>query len=141
MVGAHLLAFPTDTSRCESREAQSTILQDLIYSLLSTTPGAELILLGDLNDYDAEVADSNNDKPITAVLDILKGLAGKYAGKYVLDSVATNAEQSQRYTSLWDPNDDCVSTPNEMSMIDHILVTPGLTKYISKVSFPHPYTE
>jgi exonuclease III len=141
MVGTHLLAFPTDTSRCGSREAQATILQDLIYSLLSTTPGAELILLGDLNDYDAEVADSNNDKPITAVLDILKGLAGKYAGKYALDSVATNAEKSQRYTSWWDPNDDCVATPNEMSMIDHILVTPGLAKYISKVSFPHPYTE
>lgn len=141
MVGTHLLAFPTDTSRCGSREAQATILQDLIYSLLSTTPGAELILLGDLNDYDAEVADSNNDNPITAVLDILKGLAGKYAGKYALDSVATNALQSQRYTSWWDPNDDCVATPNEMSMIDHILVSPGLTKYISQVSFPHPYTE
>ena len=141
MVGAHLLAFPTDTSRCASREAQAAILQDLIHSLLSSNPAAELILLGDFNDFDAEVADANDDKPITAVLDILKGVKGDWAGSYSLVSAASLVQQSQRYTSWWDPNDDCVATPNEMSMIDHVLMTPGLVEHVSQVLFAHPYTE
>jgi endonuclease/exonuclease/phosphatase family metal-dependent hydrolase len=141
LVGAHLLAFPTDTSRCASREAQAAILQDVVVSLLSENPSAELILLGDFNDYDAEVADSNGDKPITAVLDILKGVSGEHAGKYTLVSAASLVQQSQRYTSWWDPNDDCVATPNEMSMIDHVLMTPGLVDKVAQVVFAHPYTE
>jgi len=141
LVGAHLLAFPTDTSRCASREAQAAILQDLVVSLLSVNPGAELILLGDFNDYDAEVADSNGDKPITAVLDILKGVSGEHAGEYTLVSAASLVQQSQRYTSWWDPNDDCVATLNEMSMIDHVLMTPGLVDKVAQVVFAHPYTE
>ena len=141
MVGAHLLAFPTDTSRCSSREAQASILQELVFSLLTENPGAELILLGDLNDFDAEIADSNNDKPISAVLDILKGLKGAYAGKYTLESAASKVQQPQRYTSWWDPNNDCVSTLSEMSMIDHILMTPGLMDNVKQVLFPHPYNE
>jgi endonuclease/exonuclease/phosphatase family metal-dependent hydrolase len=141
MVGAHLLAFPTDASRCSSREAQASIIQHLVYELLSADPGAELILLGDFNDYDAEVSDSNSDKPISMVLDILKGLTGTYAGKYILESAASKVGQTQRYTSWWDPNGDCESTLNEMSMIDHILMTPGLMGRVNQVLFPHPYTE
>jgi len=109
--------------------------------LLSNNPNAELILLGDFNDYDAEVADSNGDKPITAVLDILKGVSGEHAGEYTLVSAASLVQQSQRYTSWWDPNDDCVATPNEMSMIDHVLMTPGLVDKVAQVVFAHPYTE
>jgi len=141
MVGAHLLAFPTDSSRCVSREAQASVIQHLVYELLSADPTAELILLGDFNDYDAEVVDSNGDKPISMVLDILKGLEGTYAGKYTLESAATKVGQTQRYTSWWDPNSDCVATLNEMSMIDHVLMTPGLMSRVSQVMFPHPYTE
>jgi exonuclease III len=113
----------------------------VVVSLLSNNPGAELILLGDFNDYDSEVADSNADKPITAVLDILKGVSGEHAGQYTLVSAASLVQQSQRYTSWWDPNDDCVATPNEMSMIDHVLMTPGLVDKVAQVVFAHPYTE
>jgi exonuclease III len=140
LIGTHLLAYPTDVSRCASREAQASVLQELIVSLL-TDKSVGLILMGDMNDYDAEVPDLNNDKPNSMVLNILKGLSGTYAGQYELTSVASLVSQDQRYTDWWDKNDDCSSSLTEMTMIDHFLVTPNLVEKITKVSFPHPYPE
>ena len=140
LIGTHLLAYPTDVSRCASREAQASVLQDLIVSLL-TDESVGLILMGDMNDYDAEVPDLNNDKPNSMVLNILKGLSGTYAGQYELTSVASLVVQDQRYTDWWDKNDDCTSSLAEMTMIDHFLVTKNLVEKITKVTFPHPYPE
>jgi len=141
LLGTHLLAYPTDVSRCASREAQASVLQELIVSLIGTNPNDGLILMGDINDYDAEVQDLNNDKPLSMVLNILKGLSGIYAGQYELKSVASLVSQDQRYTDWWDKNNDCTSSIGEMTMIDHFLVTPNLIDKITKVSFPHPYQE
>jgi exonuclease III len=141
LIGTHLLAYPTDVSRCASREAQASVLQELIVSLIGTNPNDGLILMGDMNDYDAEVQDLNNDKPLSMVLNILKGLSGTYAGQYELKSVASLVSQDQRYTDWWDKNNDCTSSLGEMTMIDHFLVTPNLIDKITKVSFPHPYQE
>ena len=141
LVGTHLLAYPTDVSRCASREAQASVLQELIVSLIGSNPSDGLILMGDMNDYDAEVADLNNDKPLSMVLNILKGLSGIYAGQYELTSVASLVNQDQRYTDWWDKNEDCTSSLGEMTMIDHFLVTPNLVDKIAKVTFPHPYQE
>jgi endonuclease/exonuclease/phosphatase family metal-dependent hydrolase len=140
LIGTHLLAYPTDVSRCASREAQASVLQELIVSLL-TDESVGLILMGDMNDYDAEVPDLNNDKPNSMVLNILKGLSGTYAGQYELTSVASLVGQDQRYTDWWDKNDDCTSSLTEMTMIDHFLVTSNLVDKITKVTFPHPYPE
>ena len=140
LIGTHLLAYPTDVSRCASREAQASVLQELIVSLL-TDESVGLILMGDMNDYDAEVPDLNNDKPNSMVLNIMKGLSGTYAGQYELTSVASLVGQEQRYTDWWDKNDDCSSSLTEMTMIDHFLVTPNLVEKITKVTFPHPYPE
>jgi exonuclease III len=139
-IGVHLLAFPTDVSRCSAREAQASIIQELIVSLLAE-PGSELILVGDMNDYDGEIRDLNNDIPTSMVLDILKGLKGVYAGKYELKSVAEIVLQEERYTDWWDKNGDCLSTLSEMTMIDHFLITPGLVEKVEKVSFQHLYGE
>ena len=141
LIGTHLLAYPTDVSRCASREAQASVLQELIISLIGLSPSDGLILMGDMNDYDAEVPDLNNDKPNSMVLNILKGLSGTYAGQYELTSVASLVGQDQRYTDWWDKNDDCISSLTEMTMIDHFLVTPNLIDKITKVTFPHPYPE
>lgn len=142
LIGAHLLAIPTEPSRCASREAQASVLQELIVSLLKTTTGeVGVILMGDLNDYDGVVLDSNNDMPTSNVLNILKGLAGDYAGAYTLETVAQRVTQSERYTDWWDPNGDCKSSANEMSMIDHVLMTPNLLYKVVNVFMPHPYTE
>lgn len=150
-VGAHLLAIPTEPSRCASREAQASVLQELIVGLLGgidpetrqivKNDNVGLILMGDMNDYDGEILDSNNNRPTSIVLDILKGLAGDYAFAYELESSAAFVSQTDRYTDWYDPNGDCKSTPNEMSMIDHVLMTPNLRDNVLKMMMPHTYTE
>jgi hypothetical protein len=128
MIGAHLIAFPTDKYRCAEREAQAQVLQNVIYGYVSK--GMEVIFLGDLNDFDAEVLDANNNKPLSMVLDILKGSAGIHSGKYKLFNIATNIPKEKRFTDWWDQNKNCNSTSTEFSMIDHILVTPLLQEKI-----------
>jgi exonuclease III len=139
MIGAHLIAFPTDKKRCAEREAQAQVLQNVIYGYVEK--GYEVIFLGDLNDFDAEVVDANHNKPISMVLDILKGNFGKYSGKYQLFNIATNIPQQNRFTDWWDKNKDCKSSPTEFSMIDHILVTPLLKDKIVGQFIYQEYTE
>ncbi len=139
IVGAHLLAYPTDPSRCASREAQALVLQETIESLYSE--GYEIIVLGDFNDYDGEVLDINLHKPISQVLEILKGNAGTLVGKYNLIPVSQLISQSERYTEWWDENTNCKQDQSDLSMIDHILVSPNLYKRISNVFPYHGYTQ
>jgi hypothetical protein len=139
MIGAHLIAFPTDKNRCAEREAQAQVLQNVIYGYVAK--GYEVIFLGDLNDFDAEVLDANNNKPLSMVLDILKGNFGTKSGKYSLFNIATNIPQQKRFTDWWDKNNNCKSAPTEFSMIDHILVTPLLQKKIVGQFIYQEYTE
>ncbi len=139
MIGAHLLAYPTDTTRCAEREAQAQVLQNHIYELYNE--GNEIIVLGDFNDFDNLVIDANDNIPKSQVLDILKGNSGTYAGKYELSSVAQSISKSNRYTDWYDENSDCKSESNEFSMIDHILVSSKLYNKISSAWIYHAYDE
>jgi exonuclease III len=139
-IGAHLLAYPTDTSRCVQREAQAQVLQNVIYSYV--VKGYEIIFLGDLNDFDAEVPDVNSDKPISYVLDILKGIFGQQKGLYTLTNAAAKMAQSERYSDWWDSDSNCAtSSSKDYSMIDHVLMTSKIYNKISKASIYHGYKE
>jgi len=137
MIGAHLVAFPTDPARCAQREAQAQILQNIISTFISKK--IEVVVMGDFNDFDGEVLDSNNNKPLSSVLDIIKGKKG--TSSYELISVAEKIEKSERYTDWWDQNKNCNSTSTEFSMIDHILVTPVLFDKITNAFVYHEYQE
>ena len=139
LIGAHFLANPTDPTRCAEREGQASVLQKIIYDYL--TIGYEIIMIGDLNDFDYEIPDINSNKPTSMVLDILKGFRGVYAGEYTLYSVSENIPQNQRYSDWWDPNGDCLPQKAEFSMIDHILVTESLKEKIVKAFVYHGYLE
>jgi len=140
MIGAHLLAIPTDPSRCVQREAQAQVLQNIVSSYIQK--GYEIILLGDMNDYDAEVLDLNSDKPTSRALDIMKGLDGQKKGTYTLTNVATKITQSERYSDWWDSDNNCnTSSQKDLSMIDHILVTSNIMKKITKAYIYHGYKE
>lgn len=141
IIGVHFLAVPTDVTRCAEREAQAQVIQNLIVNITTSYPMDEIIVIGDMNDYDGEILDLNSNKPLSSVLDILKGLKGKHAGEYNLENAAILSEQSNRYSDWWDPDANCISTSNEFSMIDHILVTPFLFSRIKKVDFYHAYDE
>ena len=138
-IGAHLLAIPTDPTRCSEREAQAQVLQDVIVEYYKND--YEIIMLGDFNDYDGEVLDSNAHHPISKVLDILKGIAGVHAGEYSLSSIAEMIPSSKRFTDWYDPNGDCISTSNEFSMIDHLLVTKGLQNNVDNAFIYQAYPE
>jgi len=132
VIGLHLLAIPTDPTRCAEREAQALVGQQIASKYL--TAGYEVIIIGDLNDYDGIVLDANKSIPTSQVLEILK-----VGGKLVTTN--TWIDQASRYTNWWDKDSSCVSTPNEFTMIDHILVTPELTKKIKGVFVYHGYEE
>lgn len=140
MIGAHLLAFPTDPMRCAEREAQALVLQQIVMEY--TKKKYEVILLGDFNDYDNEITDSNNDLPTSQVLDILKGKDIKTNSYfYKLNNIASKISKPDRYTEWYDANSDCKSTSNEFSMIDHILVTDNLLNKVSNAFIYHDYEE
>lgn len=139
-IAAHLIAYPTDPSRCAQREAQAQVLQYVIYDYFFK--GYEIILLGDMNDFDAEVLDINSDKPISKVLDILKGLDGEYKGKYTLTNVASRIVQNERFSDWWDSDNNCeTSSQKDYSMIDHILVTSKINSKITNAFIYHEYRE
>jgi hypothetical protein len=69
LISAHLIAIPTDPSRCAQREAQASILQNIVVDYILKS--FEVILMGDFNDFDGKVLDVNNNKPISQVVNIL----------------------------------------------------------------------
>jgi exonuclease III len=135
-IGLHLLAYPTDTTRCAEREAQATVIQNIIVPYIQK--GYEVIVMGDFNDFDEDPLDANNNKPISHVLDIVRG---KNTNIYQLYNVASTITKSDRYSDWWDKNGDCKSTPDEFSTIDHLLVTPGLQTKIKSAYYYHKYEE
>jgi exonuclease III len=152
IIGIHFLAYPDDEDRCVQREAQATVIQSIIEPYL--TNGYEVMILGDMNDWDKEVIDANNNLPISQVLDILKGntavvnaavtgngteiiIRSHAGGSWELQNVASKLIQSERYSCWYDSNRDCIYKPTETSMIDHILVSKGLFDHISGVSIAH----
>lgn len=139
-ISAHLLAIPTDSSRCSQREAQASVLQNIIYSYIQN--GYEVIMIGDFNDYDGEVLDINNDNPTSKVLDILKGTQGEYSGYYELHNIAGKINQEERFSDWWDSDNNCAtSSMKDYSMIDHILVTDAIQNSIYNAFIYHGYDE
>ena len=142
-IGLHLLAYPEDATRCAERESQAQIIQNVIAEYVGNgrVESGEVIVLGDLNDFDGRVLDANRNMPTSRVLDILKGLDGEHKGKYELRSAAEKIPQVERFSDWWDENGDCVSTGDEFSMIDYVLVTPFLFEKIERVWVYHGYDE
>jgi len=138
LIAAHLIAFPTSSSRCSQREAQSTVLQSVISNYIEN--GYEIIMMGDFNDYDAEILDMNNHIPKSQALDILKGTKGQYSG-YKLMNIADKMLQSDRYSDWYNSNGKCTPSPNDYSMIDHILLSVSLYNNITTTFIYHGYDE
>jgi len=132
MIGLHFLAYPDDQNRCVQREAQATVVQSMVQPYINK--GYEVILIGDMNDWDSgDSIDANNNVPISQVLSLLKGSNTNWK----LTNVASKLAQTERYTCWYDSNYDCIYKKAETSMIDHILVTDGLLNRISEVSVAH----
>ena len=131
LIGAHLLSNPNDPTACAKREAQAQVLQTKINDFIKE--GHEVVVFGDLNDFDGVYKDVNNHVPNSRVLEMLKG--------NILYTVADKILQDARYTEWYDETPDCVVETSEFSMIDHILLTKNLWNRIDTVEFAHIYRE
>ena len=140
LIGVHLLAIPTDPTRCVQREGQAQVLQNIIYSYIQKK--YEIIVMGDMNDYDMETLDMNSNKPSSRVLDIIKGIDGDKKGTYMLTNVANFMNQQERYSDWWDSDNNCnTASTNDYSMIDHVLVSDKIEDRIKDVFIYHNYSE
>ena len=138
LIGAHFLSDPNDPSSCAKREAQAQVLQNKIQEFMKN--GHEVIMMGDLNDFDGIYLDINSNKPNSQVLETLKGNAGE-TNDYTLYAISGKIPQENRYTEWYDENPDCQVEKSEFSMIDHILVSKGLYTKIEYVEYYHVYKE
>lgn len=149
LVGAHLLAFPDDRKRCLEREAQACVIRNIV---VNEATGKEVVILGDLNDFSASVPDAQGSKPISRVLEILSnpGLnlcdgsmtrndSGPLMEQHIeLHQLAANIHtHSNRYSAWWDKNKNCQEAPDELSMIDHMLLSPGLASKVLRSEISH----
>ena len=127
-------------ARCAQREAQAQVVHNIVLSYIKK--GYEIILMGDMNDYDDEILDSNSNKPTSRVLDFLKGSDSNGLNNYELLNIAYRMKQDERYSDWWDSDNNCnTSSKYDYSMIDHILVTSNIDKLISNIFIYHGYDE
>jgi len=129
----HFLAYPTQADRCAQREAQAIVMRGLINNAIAAND--EIVVFGDYNDYSDKVADSANDVPNSRVMQILRqGVLGdetKFYTDPTLYEVSTNVIKNDRYTSAYNAND--------VSMIDHLLVSTLVANRITAAEVAHIY--
>jgi exonuclease III len=129
IIGVHLKASPYKSENCCIREAQAMIIQKIIVEKYNDT--TEIMVIGDFNDYDDDIKDSMNNVAKSNVLDIVKGEDGHNPINYKLVNVSKFINKHNRYTS--------VNNDNKPSMIDHVLVSERLLKYVTYVDIYKKY--
>jgi len=129
IIGLHLLAFPTTAERCVEREAQATVIR----SIIDQHPGYHVAVLGDFNDYDADLVDESLVSiPTSRVIPIIKG------SELINTALSHPGAKTGLgvYSSWWDKNNNCKDDGKaEHTTIDHIL----LSKTLSFKSFAYAH--
>lgn len=134
-IAVHLLAYPDDLQRAVRREAQALIIQQLANSFLDQ--GHEVIIMGDVNDFDSIVCDAADNQPRSCV-DMLFTDIDPDSEDVEMMNAAAFIPQAERYTYWYDENhNDIDEGPEEHSMIDHMYVSLGLADTISSVRIDH----
>ncbi|KAI9102824.1 Endonuclease/exonuclease/phosphatase [Phlyctochytrium arcticum] len=140
LTGNHFIAYPDKPERCEKREAQASIISNNIKTHLNRNNGDEVIVLGDLNDYDEEIVDAAGavDQPISRALRLLRG-----STEPPLYNVAHHWQNlTERYSNWYDRNHNCVDDGgDEHVLIDHVLVSKGLKSRLVETYALHSYKQ
>ncbi|MCD6141385.1 MAG: endonuclease [Thermoplasmata archaeon] len=135
VIGVHFLAFPDRCDRAVKREAQALVIARLARDALRQ--GREVIVLGDMNDFDGTVLDASSDRPISIVLKTLKDPDPTRPGDE-LHNACDRIPQSERYTAWYDRNRNGRYDPGDaLSQIDFILVSSGLYSRLTEVQIDH----
>ena len=121
---AHLKAGPNKPSSCAQREAQAAVLAALIRrEALDHHPPRHAVLLGDLNDFDDEIADASGNVPRSSVLRQL-------GADLNMRSAAALLATADRWT--W------AGARYPKAALDHILLSAGLWELLDGVTVGGP---
>eukprot|EP00210_Caulerpa_lentillifera_P008139 g7773.t1 len=136
MIGLHLISRPTDSRRCNQREAQAQVIQDVMQRLIAAN--FEVIVLGDLNDFSDVIPDIAGSVPTSRVLSMFRDPDND--GVDELRSVLDLLPRRLRYTDWYDRNEDgVIDGTSKLSTLDHILMTDDLYRMVSRVWIDHDY--
>lgn len=136
IVGAHLKAFPKDSKSCSQREGQAKVLQGVLRDLIGL--GYEVMLMGDLNDFSAKTKDVGDNFPRSKVMSMLRDPFGE--GRVTLKNAMELMDKQDRYTAVYDRNrNNRIDGKNELSAIDHILMTDKLWGLVDEVFVDHSH--
>lgn len=135
LVGLHFLAQPGNTERKPRREAQAEVIRRFVAQ--EQAQGRAIVVLGDFNDYDNATPDLAGSVPITNVLQTIK--AAGPAAEDDLRNVLAEVPRRQRFTALWDKNDNEVVEEGELTAIDHLLLSPLLYRRLREVRYVHAH--
>ena len=138
LAGVHLLSNPSDGTRCLKREAQATVVVDELARVAGGVNALPTVILGDMNTFDADAIDFGGQAPIDRTLAIFKEAAR--GGENAMERVPL----AERFSEWWDRDDDCVyepdASPSEVSLLDHIVLSPELAALIVDARVHHDWT-
>lgn len=135
LIGVHFLAYPDRCDRSIQREAQASVIAKAARAALAR--GNEVVVLGDVNDFDSAAPDAAGNRPTSRVLDLLKDLVPEAAGDELVNVCAT-LPQAERFTDWYDRDDDGLDDgAAEHSQIDYVLVSRGLADRVRYVAIAH----
>jgi exonuclease III len=137
MFGMHFLAFPDDKIRCVQREAQATVIKNLIAQAIAQ--GHSIVALGDMNDFDNTVVDASDNIPISEVMDILRNPVTSTPADELVNVASYVASSANIYSCWYDRDGDCKLGPNELSLIDHVLISKDIAPLVTKAYMDHSY--
>jgi len=137
-LGLHLKSNPEDAYSNGRRTGEATIAQRVVKQEI-VGRGYTPIVWGDLNDYDPDVPDADDSRdPATNVLKMLKDFDPDRLGPELVNVAERIQRKADRYTSLWDRNENGVEDPGDVkTMIDHILLDKSLMPYVRRVHISH----
>ncbi|MDX1962396.1 MAG: endonuclease/exonuclease/phosphatase family protein [Pirellulales bacterium] len=137
-LGLHLKAIPDDAPSNALRTHEAGIAQKIITEEILKR-GYQPIVLGDLNDYDPDIPDRDEERSTqTNVLKMLKDYDSATQGDELVNVAEKIVRQADRYTNLWDRNENGVSDPGDVrTMIDHILLPRDLAPHITRAFIFH----
>ena len=135
VIGIHFLAQPDNAERAPRREAQAEVIRRLVAR--EEGLGRQVIVMGDYNDVDATIPDRRGSQAITSVLATIASAGDGPADD--LTSVMGDVPQAMRFTSLYDRNNDGQIGPDDLSAIDHILLSPALYARVRDVRYVHSH--
>ncbi len=135
VIGIHFLAQPDNPERAPRREAQAEVIRRL--AAREQALGRQIIVMGDFNDIDDTILDRRGSEAITNVLATIKRASEGPENDLV--NVMGDVPQAQRFTSLYDRNSDGVIGPDDLSAIDHIVLSPALYARVRDVRYVHAH--